>query len=62
MRQINTSDFFSLSFDKSLNDEMQDCWIDVTTRFWNDSTKLVERRYYDQKFLHCQNANELWLL
>ena len=58
LREINTSEFFSLSFDESLNKEIQSCQMDVGIRSWSDCTKLVETRYYDSQFLHGPNADE----
>ena len=60
LREINTSEFFSLSFDESLNKEIQSCQMDVGIRFWNDCTKPVETRYYDSQFLHQPNADQLF--
>ena len=57
MRQINASDFFSLSFDESLNEEMQNCQMDLAITFLNNSTKLVESLCYGSKFLHRLIAN-----
>ena len=59
-REISTSEFFSLSFDESLNKEIQSCQMDVGIKFWSDCTKLVETRYYDSQFLHRPNAVELF--
>ena len=38
---------------------MQNSQTDMAIRFWNDSTKDIESGYYDSKFLHLPNANEL---
>ena len=60
LREINTSEFFSLSFDESLNKEIQSCQMDVGIRYWNHCTELVETCYYDSQFLHRPNADELF--
>ena len=44
-KDINTSSFYSVSFDESLNSVIQKCQMDVNIRYWNDSTNKVETRY-----------------
>ena len=59
-KDINTSSFYSVSFDESLNSVIQKCQMDVNIRYWNDSTNKVETRYFDSKFLERPNAEHLF--
>ena len=53
---INSSIYYSLSFDESLNYVEQKCQIDANVRFWNECRNIVKTRYYNSKFLNIPNA------
>ena len=57
---INSSIYYSLSFDESLNSVEQKCQLDVNVRFWNECRNIVKTRYYDSKFLDRPNAENLF--
>ena len=57
---INSSIYYSLSFDESLNSVQQKCQMDFNVRFWNESRNIVEIRFYDSKFLERPNAKNLF--
>ena len=57
---VNQSPFFSISFDESLNSELQMCQMDVALRFWNKKKGQVETKYYDSQFLTHPNAENLY--
>ena len=56
---VNQSPFFSISFDESLNSELQMCQMDVALRFWNKKKGQVETKY-DSKFLTHPNAENVY--
>ena len=60
LKQINSSPFFSLLFDKSLNSMLQKCQMDVNIRFWNNETNILETRYLYSQFLERPNADNLF--
>ena len=35
LKEINSASFYSVSFDDSLNSELQKCQIDVNVRYWD---------------------------
>ena len=56
---INTSPWYSVSFDESLNKDQQKCLMDVNIRCWNDETNIAENSYLGSKFLLRPNAENL---
>ena len=56
---INTSPWYSVSFDESLNKEQQKCQMDVNIRYWNDKRNIAETAYLDSQFLLRPNAENL---
>ena len=56
---INSSPFYSVMFDESMNSELQMCQMDVGIRFWNNDRSLIETFYYDSQFLRPPNAENL---
>ena len=56
---INYSPFYSVTFDESMNSELQICQMDGGIRFWNNDRGLVETRYYDSQFIRRPNAESL---
>ena len=59
-KAINSSIYYSWSFDESFNSVEQKCQLDVNVRFWNECRNIVETRYYDTKFLDRLNAENLF--
>ena len=57
---INSSIYYFLYFDESLNSVEQKCQLDVNVRFWNKCRNIAETRYYDSKFLDRPNAENLF--
>ena len=57
---VNSSIYYSLSFDESVNSVEQKCQLDVNVRFWNECRKIVKTRYHDSKFLDKPNAENLF--
>ena len=56
---INMLEFFTVSFDESMNAEMQNCQMDVAVRFWDKTKNQAATCYFDSKFILRPNANEL---
>ena len=56
---ISSSQWFSVSFDESLNRHQQECQMDVNIRFWDSEKKIAQAVYYDSKFLLRPNAPNL---
>ena len=51
MDEIKRSDHYSVSFiDESMNKVTQNEQMDISIRFWNELTNLVERRYLKSVF------------
>lgn len=59
VRTINSSPFYTLSFDESMNSVMQNCQMDVNIKFWDEMTGMVQTRYFDSQFLNRPNASNL---
>ena len=57
---INSSVYYSLSFNESLDSVQQKCQMNPNVRFWNESRNIVKTRYYDSKFLEKPNAENLF--
>ena len=57
---INASPFYTLSFDESLNFQVQMSQVDVGEWYWNNRKSIAEIRYYfDSKFMRQPNADVL---
>lgn len=52
-------DFFTLSFDESLNKIAQASQMDFIVRYWNDEKNLVNCRYLTSAFLKAATAKDL---
>ena len=59
LEKVKTSPIFAISFDESLNDELEKVQMDFIVRFWNQVTKRIETRYFGSEFLHYTNAKAL---
>ena len=57
---INSSAFFSVSFDESLNRHVQKCQMDTNLRYWNKEKSIVETCYLYSQFLLRRNAQNLF--
>ena len=55
---VNQPPFFSISFEKSLNSELQMCQMDVALRFWNKKKDQIDTKY-DSQFLTHPTAKNL---
>ena len=56
---VNQSPYFSISYDESLNSELQMCQMDVVLRFWNEKNGQVETKYFDSQFPACPNGCQM---
>ena len=60
LKSINSSEFFVLLYDASLNKVLQEDQTDVHFRFWNNVANEVSTRFYDSHFLQRTNAENLF--
>ena len=56
---INASPFYTVSFDESLNSQVQMSQMDVGVRYWNNRKNIAETCYFDLKFMRRPNADVL---
>ena len=56
---INASPFYTVSFDESLNSQVQMSQMDVGVRYWNNRKNIAETHYFDSKFMRQPNADVL---
>ena len=59
MKKINSSLFYSVSFDESFNSELQKCQMDINVRYRYTKKNIAVTRYFDSAFLDCPNASNL---
>ena len=59
VKDIKLSPFYSLSFDESLNNKLQEEQMDISIRFWNDIAGEVVTRYFDSRFFKRPNADNI---
>ena len=59
LKKINSSLFYSLSFNESFNSELQKCQIDINVRYWDTKKNIAVTRYFDSAFLDRPNASNL---
>ena len=59
MKNIQSSPFFVLSFDESLNIIIQKEQMDLQVRFWDNEKKKVCTRYHGSKLVQRPNAKNL---
>ena len=57
--EVKSSPFFTVSFDESLNTDLQVGQMDVAVHFWNDKTGLSET-YFDSQFLRRSTSQNLF--
>ena len=53
------SEWYSISFDDSLNKVVQECEMDILIRFWDNISNLVQVRYWNSMFLGHSTAADL---
>ena len=58
LKKINSSLFYSVSFDESFNSELQKCPMDVNVHYW-EKKNIAVTRYFDSAFLDRPNASNL---
>lgn len=56
---ISKCNYFTISYDESLNKSLQSKQLDVHIRFWNESTNLVNTRYLTSVFLGHSTAEDI---
>ena len=56
---VDTSTFFVVSYDESMNSIFQKEQMDIGLRYFNDDTGLVETKYFDSAFLKRPNSENL---
>lgn len=59
MSAIDSSPFYCILFDESLNEILQREQLDIHIRFWDAENQEAITRYYDSKFLRRPNAENL---
>ena len=56
---INATPFYTVSFDDSLNSQVQTSQIDVGVWYWNNRKNITETHYFDWNFMRRPNADAL---
>ena len=56
---LNASPFYTVTFDESLNSQVQMSQMDVGVRYWNNRKNIAETCYFDLKFMRRPNADVL---
>ena len=51
LKETKAFDCFGVSFDESMNKILQEEQMDVQIRYWNETAKLVDTRFFDCQFL-----------
>ena len=59
LKKINSSLFYSVSFDESFNSELQKCQMDITVHYWDTKKNIAVTRYFESVFLDRPNASNL---
>ena len=57
--EVSTSEWFSISYDESLNKSVQESEMDLVLRYWDDMIEKVQVRYWDSMFLGHTKAVDL---
>lgn len=52
-------DFFTVSFDESLNKIAQKAQMDIVIRYFEESKNIVVTKYYNSRFLYRASADNL---
>ena len=53
VKDVQLSQFYSLSFDEKLNNNLQEEQMDISFRFWDDIAGEAVTRYFDSRFFKC---------
>ena len=56
LKEIKASDSFRILFYESMNKVLQEEQMDVQSRYWNETTKLVDTQFFDFQFLRHSNV------
>ena len=59
LKELKSSKYIVVSYDESLNAFLEEEQMDILVRFFNETTKLVETRYFDSTFLKRPNSANL---
>ena len=59
VKDIKLPPFYSLSFDESLNNKLQEEQMDISIRFWDDIADETVTRYFDSRYFKRPNANNI---
>ena len=62
LKSINTSPYFVILHDESMNEILQNVQMDLQARYWDDNERQICTRYIDSKFLNRPNATNSTLL
>lgn len=57
--ELKNADYYSISFDESLNGVTQTCQMDLHIRFWSSINNKICVRYFDTRFLGHATANDI---
>ena len=60
LKEIKASDCFGVSFDESMNKVLQEEQMDVHIRYWNETAKLVDTRFFNTQFLRRLDVKNLF--
>ena len=59
VKDIKLSPSYSLSFDESLDNNLQEEQMDISIRFWDDIVGKAVTRYFDSRFFKRPNADNI---
>ena len=58
-REASASEWYTVSFDESLNKTVQECEMDLLVRYWDNQTNNVQVRFWNSMFLGHSTATDL---
>ena len=58
IENMRSSPSYSVSFDESMSDPLQEEQMDVQVRYWNPETVEAVTRYFDSRLFRRPNANK----
>ena len=59
MKNVQLSQFYSLSFDERLNNNLQEEQMDISIRFWDDIAGEAVTRHFGSRFFKRPNADNI---
>ena len=59
VKDVKLSQFYSLSFDEKLNNNLQEEQMDISFRFWDDIAGEAVTRYFASRFFKRPNADSI---